>query len=72
MFPSPRTLTDAELAADIATLRKIVSTGQINGIYMDWDTDDDMKGCLSDYEEEQTLRAERDAERVAEEQREAA
>jgi len=51
-------LTDAEIAADIATLRTILASGRINGHLMDWDTEDEMKAYLADYEEERETRAE--------------
>lgn len=59
MFHDPiRTLTDAEIAADIATLRTILASGRINGMLMDWDTEEEMRAYLADYEEERETRAE--------------
>jgi len=50
-------LTDAEIAADIATLRQIIASGCINGIPMDWDTEAVMLAYLTDYEDERNIRA---------------
>jgi hypothetical protein len=58
MFTTPiHTLTDAEIAADIATLRTIVKDGCVNGMDLNWDEAAEMKALLSEYEGEQYERA---------------
>ncbi len=51
------TLTDAEIAADIATCRTILRTGHVNGILLDGDSEGYYRGWLECAEEEQTIRA---------------
>ena len=50
-------LTDAEIAADIATCRTILKDGEVNGIPLDGDCEGIYRDWLSDLEEEQTIRA---------------
>ncbi len=50
------TLTDAEIAADIATCRTILSAGHVNGILLDSDSETYYRDWLECAEEEQTIR----------------
>ncbi len=52
------TLTDAEIAADIATCRTVLRTGHVNGILLDSDAETYYRDWLECAEEEQRTRSE--------------
>lgn len=66
MFTSKiSTLTNAELAADIATCRTVLSTGHVNGVLLDGDTETYYRDWLECAEEEWEIRAEAASEKSA-------
>lgn len=54
---SVSSLTDAEIAADIATCEAILCAGHVNGFYLDSDCEADYRGWLADLREEQNIRS---------------
>lgn len=50
-------LTDAEIAADIATCEAVLRTGEVNGFYLDSDCEADYRGWLEDLCEERNTRS---------------
>lgn len=50
------TLTDTEIAADIATCRAVLKAGAVNGITLDSDGEDTYRDWLADLEEERQIR----------------
>ncbi len=50
------TLTDSEIAADIATCRAVLKAGSVNGITLDGDSEGTYRDWLADLAEEQNIR----------------
>lgn len=51
------TLTDSEIAADIATCRAVLKAGSVNGYPLDSDSEDTYRDWLAGLVEEQNIRA---------------
>lgn len=50
------TLTDTEIAADIATCRAVLEAGHVNGITLDSDSEGTYRDWLADLIDEQNIR----------------